>query len=83
MGWVVKVRGKHSVRYEVACRDANRRIRYKTFARRREADAHAAHIENSKNLGSYFGPRPGANLFGGFRGTLSCHSHPPTAIHRG
>ena len=60
MGWINKLEGPRGVRYKVGYRDPNRRLRYKTFPRRRDAEAYLASIENSKNVGTYVDPKEGA-----------------------
>ncbi len=59
MGWIQKLEGPRGVRYKAGYRDPLRRPRYRTFSRRRDAEAYLTSVENAKNVGTYLDPSLG------------------------
>jgi integrase len=53
MAWIVVIDGKRGRRYKVGWREPNKAIRYKTFRRRVDAEAHRHQVEASKLEGTY------------------------------
>jgi integrase len=77
VGWIKKLDGPRGVRYKVGYRDPNRRLRYRTFPRRRDAEAYLASVENAKHVGSYLDPSLGAVTLESFWGHFWRTSKPP------
>lgn len=78
-GWIIKLEGARGTRYKAGWRGPDRRARYRTFRRKRDAEAYLASVEHAANMGTYVDPTLGRVTLSEFWKHFWRTSKPPAA----